>query len=103
MRISDWSSDVCSSDLSDPLVAYEEFSGGNFTVGRGFDPGTVIGDSGVAVSTEARYGSFIPGNSKSFAVQPFVFFDAAWVWNKDSSFDGQIGRASCRERVCQYV
>lgn len=73
---------------SDPLVAYEEFSGGNFTVGRGFDPGTVIGDSGVAVSTEARYGSFIPGNSKSFAVQPFVFFDAAWVWNKDSSFDG---------------
>ncbi len=73
---------------SDPLVAYEEFSGGNFTVGRGFDPGTVIGDSGVAVSAEARYGSFIPGNTKSFAVQPFVFFDAAWVWNKDSSFNG---------------
>lgn len=73
---------------SDPLVAYEEFSGGNFTVGRGFDPGTVIGDSGVAVSTEARYGSFVPANTKSFAFQPFVFFDAAWVWNKDSSFNG---------------
>ncbi len=73
---------------SDPLVAYEEFSGGNFTVGRGFDPGTVIGDSGVAVSTEARYGSFVPANIKSFAFQPFVFFDAAWVWNKDSAFNG---------------
>ena len=73
---------------SDPLVAYEEFSGGNFTVGRGFDPGTVIGDSGVAVSTEARYGSFVPANSKSLAFQPFAFFDAAWVWNKDSSFNG---------------
>lgn len=73
---------------SDPLVAYEEFSGGNFTVGRGFDPGTVIGDSGVAVSTELRYGSFVPANTKSFAVQPFAFFDAAWVWNKDTAFNG---------------
>lgn len=73
---------------SDPLLAYEEFSGGNFTVGRGFDPGTVIGDSGVAVALEARYGAFVPANVKSFAFQPFVFFDAAWVWNKDSVFNG---------------
>ncbi|MBL8649641.1 MAG: ShlB/FhaC/HecB family hemolysin secretion/activation protein [Sphingopyxis sp.] len=73
---------------SDPLLAYEEFSGGNFTVGRGFDPGTVIGDSGVAVAVEARYGSLVPANTKSFAVQPFAFFDAAWVWNKDLAFAG---------------
>ena len=73
---------------SDPLLAYEEFSGGNFTVGRGFDPGTVIGDSGVSVALEARYGSFVPANTKSFAFQPFVFFDAAWVWNEDVAFDG---------------
>lgn len=73
---------------SDPLVAYEEFSGGNFTVGRGFDPGTIIGDSGVGVSAELRYGSFVPANTKSFAVQPFAFFDAAWVWNKDTAFNG---------------
>lgn len=73
---------------SDALLAYEEFSGGNFTVGRGFDPGTVIGDNGVAVALEARYGSFVPANTKSFAIQPFVFFDAAWVWNKDNAFNG---------------
>ncbi|MBJ7440774.1 MAG: ShlB/FhaC/HecB family hemolysin secretion/activation protein [Sphingopyxis sp.] len=73
---------------SDPLLAYEEFSGGNFTVGRGFDPGTIIGDSGVGVALEARYGSFVPANTKAFAIQPFAFFDAAWVWNKDSVFDG---------------
>ncbi|WP_283418815.1 ShlB/FhaC/HecB family hemolysin secretion/activation protein [Sphingopyxis sp. Geo48] len=73
---------------SDPLVAYEEFSGGNFTVGRGFDPGTIIGDKGVAVSAEARYGSFVPANRKAFAFQPFAFFDAAWVWNTDSAFNG---------------
>jgi len=73
---------------NDPLLAYEEFSGGNFTVGRGFDPGTIIGDSGVAVALEARYGSFVPANTESFAFQPFVFFDAAWVWNRDTTFDG---------------
>lgn len=73
---------------NDPLLAYEEFSGGNFTVGRGFDPGTIIGDSGVAVALEARYGSFVPANTESFAFQPFAFFDAAWVWNKDTAFDG---------------
>ena len=73
---------------SDPLLAYEEFSGGNFTVGRGFDPGTIIGDSGVGVALEARYGSFVPANTKAFAVQPFAFFDAAWVWNKDTAFNG---------------
>lgn len=73
---------------SDPLLAYEEFSGGNFTVGRGFDPGTVIGDSGVGIALEARYGSFVPANTKAFALQPFAFFDGAWVWNKDSAFNG---------------
>ncbi|WP_447764571.1 ShlB/FhaC/HecB family hemolysin secretion/activation protein [Sphingopyxis panaciterrae] len=73
---------------SDPLLAYEEFSGGNFTVGRGFDPGTIIGDHGVGVAFEARYGSFVPANTKSFAIQPFAFFDAGWVWNKDRAFAG---------------
>ncbi|HEV7341951.1 MAG TPA: ShlB/FhaC/HecB family hemolysin secretion/activation protein [Sphingopyxis sp.] len=73
---------------SDPLLAYEEFSGGNFTVGRGFDPGTIIGDSGVGVALEARYGSFVPANTKALAFQPFAFFDAAWVWNKDAAFNG---------------
>ena len=73
---------------SNPLLAYEEFSGGNFTVGRGFDPGTIIGDSGVGVALEARYGSFVPANTKAFAIQPFAFFDAAWVWNKDTAFNG---------------
>jgi hemolysin activation/secretion protein len=73
---------------SKPLLAYEEFAGGNFTVGRGFDPGTVIGDSGAAVALEARYGSFVPADIRSFAIQPFAFFDAAWVWNKDGAFAG---------------
>ncbi len=29
-----------------PLPAFEEFSGGQYSIGRGYDPGAVIGDSG---------------------------------------------------------
>jgi hemolysin activation/secretion protein len=72
----------------DVLFAYEEISGGNFTVGRGFDPGTIIGDSGISARTELRYGSFIPSGPGKSAFQPFVFFDAALVWNEDTAFNG---------------
>ena len=40
------------------------------------------------MSAELRYGSFVPANTRSFAVQPFAFFDAAWIWNNDSTFNG---------------
>jgi hemolysin activation/secretion protein len=74
-----------------PLLSYEEFSAGNFTVGRGYDPGTLTGDSGVAATGEIRVGSLIPRSRRDVAWQPFAFFDAARVWNKDSEFAG-IGR-----------
>lgn len=73
---------------SDPLLAFEEFSIGNFTVGRGYDPGTVSGDSGLGSGVELRLGSLVPANSKEIALQPFAFFDAALVWNEDSAFTG---------------
>jgi hemolysin activation/secretion protein len=69
---------------ADPLLSYEEFSGGNFTVGRGYDAGTVIGDSGAAIALEARYGSGFKLGKKRFDLQPYVFFDAAKVWNKNT-------------------
>lgn len=71
-----------------PLLSYEEFSAGNFTVGRGYDPGTLIGDSGVGISGEVRVGSLVPRSVRSFAIQGYGFFDAAWVWNEDSAFNG---------------
>jgi hemolysin activation/secretion protein len=73
---------------SNPLLSYEEFSTGNFTVGRAYDPGTITGDSGVGVASEIRYGSLVPKSAKSLAVQGYGFFDAAWTWNKDSAFAG---------------
>lgn len=72
----------------DRLLSYEEFSGGNYTVGRGYDPGAVIGDSGVGVRGEIRLGSLLPKVAGGSAFQPYAFADAAWVWNNDAAFDG---------------
>ena len=42
---------------NDPLLSFEEFSAGNYTVGRGYDPGTLLGDSGIGLQAELRFGS----------------------------------------------
>lgn len=65
------------------LLSYEQFSAGNYTIGRGFDPGTLIGDSGVGVRGEVTLGSLLPKSRQSFAFQGYGFIDAAWVWNHD--------------------
>lgn len=72
----------------DKLLSYEEFSGGNYTIGRGYDPGSVLGDSGVALRGEVRVGSLIPKAVGGNALQPYAFVDAAWVWNHDRAFAG---------------
>lgn len=73
---------------SDPLLSYEEMSAGNYSFGRGYDPGTIIGDSGIGVQAEIRYGSIMPKGANAIALQPFVFFDGGWLWNEDSVFAG---------------
>src|SRR3546814_1009123 len=84
MRISDWSSDVCSSDLercaSLPqwnAVTYQKRCIARGRRQLGFDGHR---DEGRRWSPGRRYAGNYPGE-----VLP------------------QIGRASCRERVCQYV
>lgn len=69
-----------------PLLSFEEFSAGNYTEGRGYDPGTLLGDSGIGVQAELRYGSIWPSQANRFAAEPYVFFDHAWVWNRDRLF-----------------
>ncbi|WP_240309436.1 MULTISPECIES: ShlB/FhaC/HecB family hemolysin secretion/activation protein [Sphingomonas] len=64
-----------------PLAAFEEFTGGNYTIGRGYDPGTISGDSGVGLATELRGPRLRVGHGGA-RVQPFVFGDIAWAWNK---------------------
>ncbi|MDT9600369.1 ShlB/FhaC/HecB family hemolysin secretion/activation protein [Sphingosinicella rhizophila] len=66
-----------------PLLSFEEFSGGNYTVGRGYDPGTITGHSGVGLQGEIRFGSLFPSKRDGLAIEPFLFVDHAIVWNED--------------------
>src|SRR3546814_10067974 len=90
MRISDWSSDVCSSDLFDASV------GGTNAPGYCFLPETPKNPNCLNESS----------NSPTQVVKPF-----AVKWFLKSNGRGstslyrqvEIGRASCRERVCKDV
>src|SRR3546814_16708910 len=76
MRISDWSADVCSSDL----VGAHRARPGRQPIGR---PADEPGDRPVC--------------DRPFANQAAQHKKLAVIVR------GQIGRASCRESVCQYV
>ena len=66
-----------------PLLSFEEYSAGNYTIGRGYDPGTLLGDSGIGLQAELRFGSIMPAAANALRVEPYVFFDQAWTWNRD--------------------
>jgi len=66
-----------------PLLSYEQISFGSYTVGRGLDPGVVLGDDGIGTSVELRYGSLFPRQRNGFAFEPFVFLDYAKGWIHD--------------------
>ncbi|MDB5737488.1 MAG: putative hemolysin activation/secretion protein [Sphingomonas bacterium] len=68
----------------DPLLSYEQISAGNYTVGRGYDPGALVGDSGVGVQGEVRVGKLTPSGPDKLTFQPFAFFDASWTWIKNA-------------------
>ena len=67
-----------------PLFAFEEFTGGNYSVGRGYDPAIISGDSGAGVSIELRGPRWQVTPKSNLRLQPYLFGDAAWVWNKKS-------------------
>src|SRR3546814_5087371 len=88
MRISDWSSDVCSSDLK--IAAAVGF------VLLAFCVGFVL----VASPLKLQF------NEEPDAVSVTGFPPAIPVGDGYLALPGtydEIGRASCRERVCQYV
>ncbi|WP_271079403.1 ShlB/FhaC/HecB family hemolysin secretion/activation protein [Aurantiacibacter sp. MUD61] len=66
-----------------PLPAFEEYGAGNYGIGRGYDPSSILGDSALATSLELRFGSLIPTSTDSLRFQAYAFTDAAWTDNED--------------------
>src|SRR3546814_1584442 len=88
MRISDWSSDVCSSDLTMAEIVEVHFPGIQKTlVSRAMD-----------IFYEVRD---VPGLNKKPSTSELIDW-LKLLLNEDMPIE-EIGRASCRERVCQYV
>lgn len=63
------------------LLNYEEFSLGNLTIGRGYDPGSNSGDRAVGVRGEL--GARLPLRMANFDAQLFGFYDSVWLTNLD--------------------
>jgi hemolysin activation/secretion protein len=61
----------------DALLSYEQFALGDLTVGRGYNPAAVLGDSGVGGSFQLGYGP-LPVRRLVLA-RPYVFYDAGHV------------------------
>lgn len=68
-----------------PIPAFEEFAGGNYAIGRGYDPSSLLGDSGIGAAFELRFGSLVPASTTTFALQPYLFTDFAWAHQEDPS------------------
>src|SRR3546814_16567760 len=114
MRISDWSSDVCSSDLSPakheeaacedrscssassllllPINVHEMFYTSLHAISRFSAVSQIEHQAWVACCVTAETGGSHPGLAEEF-------FNGSPSVHALSPY--QIGRASCRERVCQ--
>ena len=71
----------------DKVLPFEQISGGNYSIGRGYDPGSVTGDSGFGVQAEVAYGSLLATSANGVALQPFAFYDTIATWIKDDPTD----------------
>jgi hemolysin activation/secretion protein len=65
------------------VFCFDPFALGNYTLGRGYGPGTLTGDDGAAVTTEVRRDAITLSQQMRLAVQPYLFTDAGWVWSRN--------------------
>src|SRR3546814_20401100 len=112
MRISDWSSDVCSSDLPQPLPVfhhvgvyayrpealahYTHWGEGSLEAHEGLEQLRFLenGEKILCVEVEARGRSFWESNNTVDVARTEAVF---------CSLRNVLGKASCRERVGLYV
>src|SRR3546814_144192 len=110
MRISDWSSDVCSSDLAQPYLAegdrfiIEDLGIHILDVAR-----LVMGEAATLTCRTQRVNPAVRGEDVATILLGHTsgatsVVDCSYATPvHDELFPQKIGRASCRERVCQYV
>src|SRR3546814_18530056 len=99
MRISDWSSDVCSSDLAMNVTSAPAPAGVDEAAVAGLEmvPSRLVRPPRAKASPvplECRYLQTVDLPSAVHGTRNAVVF---------GQVTGKIGRASCRERVWQYV
>lgn len=63
-----------------PLLAFEQYSVGNYTIGRGYDPGSITADRAIAIRPELRAQVL---QTRRTTLQLFGFYDNIWLWNLD--------------------
>jgi hemolysin activation/secretion protein len=81
----------------DSLPAYEELQFGNYTIGRGFDPGAASGDRAIALRTELGV-EFSLGGAAQLGV--FGFADGARLFSEDrNGYDAEPWSAGIGTRL----
>src|SRR3546814_11755953 len=101
MRISDWSSDVCSSDLQQHIVdIIPRFRDPRHGTVPDAARSSVVGRQGKMIVTTAVE---LPPQIFGAASKVALHMVAVDPQLRRRSRHQQIGRASCRERVCQSV
>src|SRR3546814_12588223 len=98
MRISDWSSDVCSSDLQNNLPEAEAGTSGTANTSQTSND-RVEETINYEISKTVRQRTRESGEVQRLSVA--VLVDGTYTANADG--EPELGRAPCRERVCQYV
>ena len=78
---------------NEPLLNFEEFSIGNLTLGRGYDPGANTADRAIGLRLEPRARVL---RRPEATVDLFGFYDSVWIYNLDSN------TAETRRRLSSY-
>jgi hemolysin activation/secretion protein len=83
-RVSFWIRGQAEAQWADgPLLAYEEYQIGNYSLGRGYDPGAASGDIAVGGRIEAGLRFQTRFVNKNAVFEPFLFVDAVRLENED--------------------
>src|SRR3546814_20465934 len=99
MRISDWSSDVCSSDLAEAGIAAV------FCAGTGMRALFAALPAPVRAEHATDADALAPALTDAVRPGDIVMIKGSFASNMKRVVDAllEIGRTSCRERVLQYV